>query len=480
MNLNKLTIDECIKGLKKREFTSREITQDCLDQISKYDSQIHAFITVCGERAIKESEKADEIIKREGEQAFIRKPLLGIPYACKDNYSTRGIETTAGSEVLKGYIPPYESTVTQRIMNAGGILLGKTNMDAFAHGSSTETSDFFKTKNAWNYDRVPGGSSGGSAAAVSADMCIFSIGSETAGSIRLPASWCGVTGLKPTYGRVSRYGLIAMASSTDSPGPLAKNAEDCSYILNIIAGKDSCDATTSTVSVENYISFNEKNDNSKPLKGIRIGKPLSYFNIDMEEGYKEKVNESLKVFSDLGAEIIDIDLLDPKYSIAVYTIIQRSEVSSNLGRYDGIRYGQGRDKFGFEAKKRAMLGTYTLSAGYYDAYYAKAQKVRTLIINNFKECFNKVDLIIGPSTPCTAMKFGESDKSSMFGELMDVLAEPSSIAGLCGISIPCGFLNNLPVGVQLIGRMFEEKQLLYSAGEYQRVVNYHKERPKLK
>jgi len=348
-------------------------------------------------------------------------------------------------------------------------------MDAFAHGSSTETSDFFKTKNAWDFDRVPGGSSGGSATAVAADMCIFAIGSETAGSIRLPASWCGVTGFKPSYGRVSRYGVIAMASSTDSPGPLAKTVEDCAYILNIIAGQDLNDATSSQLPVEDYI----KGLNDFDIKKLKIGRAKSYFDMDLEEGLKEKVEQVLEVYKSLGAQIIDIDLMDPKYSIAVYTILQRSEVSSNLGRFDGIRYGNDRTHFGFEAKKRAMLGTYTLSAGYYDAYYSKAQKVRTIIVEDFNKAFSNVDLIVGPTTPCTAIKFGEGEKSSMFGELMDVLAEPSSIAGLSAVSLPCGLLNGLPVGIQLMGDKGKENMLLSVANKYQQATNFHKERSKL-
>jgi aspartyl-tRNA(Asn)/glutamyl-tRNA(Gln) amidotransferase subunit A len=432
-------------------------------------------VTLTKDSAFKQAGEADELISKHGPGIFARMPLLGIPYACKDNFSTKGIETTASSNVLKGYIPPFESTVTGKLKKAGAVLLGKTNMDAFAHGSSTETSDFFKTKNAWDYERVPGGSSGGSATAVAADMCIFAIGSETAGSIRLPAAWCGVTGLKPSYGRVSRYGVVAMASSTDSPGPLTKSAEDCAYILKVIAGQDLNDATSSHLPVEDYIGGLNKYD----MKTIRIGKPRSYFEMELEKGLKEKMEEAVRVYKDLGAQIVDIDLLDPKYSIAVYTILQRSEVSSNLGRYDGIRYGNDRSCFGFEAKKRAMLGTYTLSSGYYDAYYSKAQKVRTEIIGDFNKAFCDVDLIIGPTTPCVAMKFGESEKSSMFGELMDVLAEPSSIAGICGINLPCGFLNGLPVGVQLIGNMGKEELLLSAANSYQQVTNYHKERSKL-
>ncbi|NMB69865.1 Asp-tRNA(Asn)/Glu-tRNA(Gln) amidotransferase subunit GatA [candidate division WWE3 bacterium] len=474
--INTLTILEAIEGLKTKKFSSVDLVNSCYTQIDKYDSKIKAFVTLTKESALESAKKADQILAEKGADAFSEFPLLGIPYACKDNYNTEGVQTTASSNVLKGYIPPYESTVTKRLKDAGAILLGKTNMDAFAHGSSTETSDFFKTTNPWNYKKVPGGSSGGSAAAVAADMCIFATGSETAGSIRGPAAWCGITGIKPTYGRVSRYGLIAMASSTDSPGPLVKNALDAGYILNIIAGKDPFDATSSPLPTDDYYKLMQQGD----LKGVRIGKPRSYFEIELESGVRERTEEAIETFKELGAQIVDMDLLSPKYSIAVYTILQRSEVSSNLARLDGIRYGNDRTNFGFEAKKRMMLGAYALSAGYYDQYYAKAQKVRTEIVNDFKKAFNDVDLIVGPTMPCVAMDLGESDKSPMFGELMDVLAEPSSIAGINGISIPCGLSGGMPVGLQIMANMFEETKILRAANRFQQVTNYHKVKAELK
>jgi aspartyl-tRNA(Asn)/glutamyl-tRNA(Gln) amidotransferase subunit A len=326
--LNELTILEALEGLKTKKFTSADLVNACYSQIEKYDEKIKAFVVLTSESALKSAQNADKIIADKGDDAFKEYPLLGIPYACKDNYNTEGVQTTASSNVLKGYIAPYESTVTLKLKKAGAILLGKTNMDAFAHGSSTETSDFFKTSNPWNYNKVPGGSSGGSASAVASDMCIFATGSETAGSIRGPAAWCGITGLKPTYGRVSRYGLIAMASSTDSPGPLVKDSLDAAYILNIIAGKDPFDATSSPSPTEDYLSLMQQGD----VKGMRIGRPRSYFEIELEPGVKERSEEALKTFESLGAEIVDMDLLSPKYSIAVYTILQRSEVSSNLAR----------------------------------------------------------------------------------------------------------------------------------------------------
>lgn len=474
--LNKLTILEAKELLAKREITSTALVHDCFNQIEKYNGQIGAYLLLVKEQALEAAKNADKILAELGPIAFERYPLLGIPYACKDNFNTLDIETTASSAILKGYIPPYESTVTQRLKDAGAILLGKTNMDAFAHGSTTETSDLGKTVNPWNYENVPGGSSGGSAAAVIADMCIFATGSETSGSIRGPAAWCGITGLKPSYGRVSRYGLIAMASSTDSPGPLCKTAEDCAYVLSIIAGRDYRDATSSHSHLDRY------NDLIKhySLKGVRIGLPKSYFEVGLEEGVRKSVENGVAVLKGAGASIIEMDLLDPKYSIAVYTILQRSEVSSNLARLDGIRYGQTRDVFGFEAKKRMMLGAYALSAGYYDQYYSKAQKVRTLIINDFVEAYKKVDLIVGPAMPCVAMGFGQNDKSSMFGEMMDVLAGPSSIAGITAISVPVAQSNSMPVGMQIMGPSLAESQVLGAAYAFQQVTNFHKERPALK
>ncbi|MFH1648568.1 MAG: Asp-tRNA(Asn)/Glu-tRNA(Gln) amidotransferase subunit GatA [Patescibacteria group bacterium] len=474
--LHKLTITEAIEGLKNADFSSVELVEACFKRIEQVDDDIKAFVTLTKDLALEKAKSADEGLKKKGVKVFEERPLLGIPYACKDNFSTKGIKTTASSNVLKEYIPPFESTVTRRLNEAGAILLGKTNMDAFAHGSSTETSDFFKTKNPWDLNKVPGGSSGGSAAAVASDMCIFAMGSETAGSVRGPASWCGTTGLKPSYGRVSRYGVVAMASSTDSPGPLTKSVDDAALVLSVIAGKDPLDATSSPERTSNYLSEIQKFN----LKGLKIGKPKSYFDLDLEYGVRQRVEEACDVFEKLGAEIVGMDLLSPKYSIAVYTILQRSEVSSNLARLDGIRYGNDRSNFGFEAKKRIMLGTYALSSGYYDAYYAKAQKVRTLVIDDFNKAFEKVDLLIAPSMPCVALDLGESEKSSMFGELMDVLTEPSSIAGICGISIPVGIADNMPVGAMLMANMHEEEKILGAAKVFQSSTDFHLERPNLK
>ncbi len=474
--LNELTIYQAIEGLKAGKFSSVDLVKACFEQIKRHNKSIFAFLSLNEENALKEAAKADEILATEGESIFNKHPLLGIPYACKDNFCTKGIETTASAAILKGFIPPYESTVTQRLKDAGAILLGKTNMDAFAHGSSTETSDFGTTKNPWNFEKVPGGSSGGSGAAVAAHMCTFAIGSETAGSIRVPASWCGVTGLKPTYGRVSRYGVIAMASSTDSPGPITKSVEDAAYILNIIAGVDAFDATSSPAPVVDYTKNLEHTAN---LKHLTLGIPKSYFVEEMESGVKERIFAAIEKFTELGAKTVEVDLIDPHYSIAVYTILQRSEVSSNLARFDGIRFGHERSTFGFEAKKRMMLGAYALSAGYYDQYYSKAQRVRTLIVDDFKRVFEKVDLLIAPTLPSVALDMGASEKSALFGELTDLLQEPSSIAGLPAITIPCGLSENLPVGVQLIGPHLSEEKLLASAHLYEQSTDFHKEYPNL-
>ncbi len=475
MNPNELTLVEALEALRTKKIKSIELVNACFNQIEKHDTNIKAFLTLAKEHALDSANNADNLIAQLGDDAFEKYPLLGIPYACKDNFSTKGVQTTASSNILKGYIPPYESTVTQKLNLSGAIMIGKTNMDAFAHGSSTETSDFQTTVNPYDFTRVAGGSSGGSAAAVAMDMCTFAIGTETSGSIRGPASWCGISGFKPTYGRVSRYGVIAMASSTDSPGPMCKSAEDCAYVLNIIAGNDVNDATSSPLETINYFERIKKYN----LKGKKIGKPRSYFNLKLEPSVKKSVEEALEQLKSQGAEIIEMDLLDPKYSIAVYTILQRSEVSSNLARFDGIRYGRDRTQFGFEAKKRMMLGAYALSAGYYDQYYSKAQKVRTLLVQDFRSAFDKVDLIIGPMMPSVALKVGEGHTDPMFGEMMDILASPSSIAGISAISIPCGYdENGLPIGMQILGPMFSEAEILGASYNYQQVTNFHKRKPK--
>lgn len=469
MKLNQLTVKEAREGLKKKKFSSVELTKACLERIKEVDSKINAFITVCEEEALEAASRADNLIAQ-GED----KPLLGVPISIKDNFCTKGVRTTASSKVLDNFVPPYDATVVKRLKDAGVIILGKTNLDAWAHGSSTETSDYGTVKNPWNTSYLPGGSSGGSVAATAADATMGATGSETGASIRQPASWSGVVGLKPTYGRVSRYGVVAMASSLDSPGPITKRVEDAALILQILAGKDPLDATTSPETVPNYSQSLTKN-----IDVIRVGVSDDYFE-GVDPQVTEVVHNAIKVLERLGAKTKKIKLFPPKYAIAVYTIIQRAEVSSNLARYDGIRYGFGRDKFGEEAKRRVMLGTYALSAGYYDQYYNKAQKVRTVIVEDFNKAFKEVDVIVGPTTPSTALPVGSSKDHPMFGEMADVLSEPSSIAGLPGISVPCGFSKEgLPIGLQIIGPQFSEEHILNVANQYEQATEWHLRKPRI-
>lgn len=467
MELNYLTIKQARNGLKKKKFSAVELTKACLAQIEKYDKKINAFITVNREEVLLEAKKADKIMARQA------RPLKGIPIAVKDNFLTKGIKTTAGSKVLDNYMPQYESTVTGRLKSAGAIIIGKTNMDAWAHGSSTETSNYGPTKNPWDISKLPGGSSGGSSAAIAANMCVGAIGSETAGSIRQPAAWCGATGFKPTYGRVSRYGVIAMASSTDSPGPITKTAQDAAILLSVICGKDNKDATT----INKKLDIGEIGE-FREIREIRIGVIKDYFLKDAEKEVNEKTLAAIEILKKKGVKVKEISLLNPKYAIADYTIIQRSEVSSNLARYDGIRYGNKRICFGAEAKRRIMFGTYALSAGYYDAYYKKAQKVRTIIVEDFQKAFDKVDLLIAPTSPCAALPVGSTKGQSMFGEMQDILVEASSMAGLPGISLPCGFSKaGLPIGMQIIGPQFNEELLFQIGHYYQQLTDWHKQKP---
>lgn len=458
--LNRLNIKQAKEGLRNKNFSSVELTRACLDRIKETDEKLNVFVTLTEEQAMKDAQKADDLASQ-GE-TLEAKPLLGIPIAIKDNFSTLGIRTTASSNVLIDYVPPFDSTVVTKLKKAGMVLLGKTNMDAWAHGSSTETSDFGPSKNPWNTNHLPGGSSGGSAASVAANQCIAAIGSETAGSIRQPASWCGVVGLKPTYGRVSRYGVVAMGSSLDSPGPLTKTVEDSALILEVLAGKDEMDATTSPSPVGKYSS-----KLNFDIKHLVIGVSDEYFTgVDSE--VSSVVKQAITKLEKLRAKIEKIKLFDPKYAIDVYTIIQRSEVSSNLARYDGIRFGNDRSFFGEEAKRRIMFGTHALSSGYYDQYYNKASQVRSVIISDFKKAFEKVNVIIAPTSPSLALPVGSTKDAAMFGELADILVEPSSIAGLCGINIPVGFSKSgLPIGMQIIGPQFAEEKVLQVAYKYE-------------
>ncbi len=473
-SLSSLTIKQAKEGLKSRKFSAIELTSACLEQIKKLDSKLNAFVTVCEKEAIDHAKKADSLISNNQDL-----PLLGIPIAVKDNFSTLGIRTTASSKLLDNYIPPYDSTVVKKLKEAGAVIIGKTNMDAWAHGSSTETSDYGPTKNPWNTNNLPGGSSGGSAAAVAADEVIAAIGSETAGSIRQPASWCGVVGFKPTYGRVSRYGVIAMASSLDSPGPITKTVEDSAILLQVLAGKDEFDATTSPLPVGDYTLRVVDSD----IKNLKIGISDEYFIEGIDPEVESSVRAAILKLEEMGAKIEKIKMFDPKYAIDVYTIIQRSEVSSNLARYDGIRYGNGRDLFGEEAKRRIMLGTYALSSGYYDQYYNKASKVRSMIIKDFEKAFQKVDVIISPTSPSLALPVGASKDSFMFGEIADVLVEPSSIAGITGINIPIGLSkSSLPIGMQIMGPQFAEELVLRTAFAYEQITleeEWRKQKPSL-
>lgn len=465
-NLSNLTLSQAVKLIKEREITSYELVNACIERIKSLDGKINAFVTL-NKNALLQAKKLDK-------QKKVKGTLHGIPFAVKDNFLTLGLRTTASSKVLDNYIPQYNATVVQRLIDSGAIILGKTNMDAWAHGSSTETSDYGVTKNPWDFERIPGGSSGGSAAAVSADMCISSIGSETAGSIRGPAAWCGVVGLKPTYGRVSRYGVIAMGSSLDCPGPITKTVEDAAVILEVLAGNDPFDATTSSHPVDSYTQVLKKD-----IKGVKVAIAKDYLLPAMSEKAKDLILRAAKVLEDLGAKLDYVKTLDPKYAVADYTVIQRSEVSSNLARFDGIRYGNGRAFFGEEAKKRIILGTFVLSEGYAEKFYKKAQKVRTLFIKDFNKIFSKFDLIIGPTMPGPAPKIGITKGKAMYGEMADILLEPSAMAGLPAISVPCGFVKGLPVGLDIIGPQFSEARILQVAFAYENQTKWYKRRERL-
>lgn len=456
--LHQLTIKEVHEGYKNNTFTCEQLVRHFLSRIEKYNSKLNIYLCL-NQNALSEALKIDAEIKKSG----VTKPLQGIPFAVKDNFLTVGMVTTASSNILKDYFPQYESTVTKKLLDSGAIILGKTNMDAFAHGSSTETSDFGPTLNPWNPEHLPGGSSGGSAAAISAGLATVALGSETAGSIRQPAAWCGVTGFKPTYGRSSRYGVIAMASSTDTPGPIAKSVEDCALITEVIAGADTYDATSTPKPVPEYSELLTRND----LKGIRVGLIKEYLLTSMDQEVTDKILNAAEKFKSLGATVEEVSLMDPQYSIGVYTVLQRSEVSSNLARLDGIRFGHPRSVFNEENKRRIMLGTYTLSAGYYDAFYKKSLAVRTQIIEDFAKAFQNFDVLIGAVSPCPAQKVGATKDQPMFGEMEDILVEASSIAGLTSISVPCGYVNNLPIGLQITGNHFDEEKVLTVAKVYQ-------------
>ncbi len=455
-------------GYKAGKFTPSQVTGYYLDRIKKYNPQLNAFITITAEAALKQAKEL------EGQAERIEShPLYGVPVAFKDLYMTKGVKTTAGSKVLENYVGHYNATTVQKYLDAGAIVLGKLNCDAWAHGSSGENSDFGPTHNPWNLDYVPGGSSSGSAAAVAADLCLVASGTDTGGSIRCPASFCSVVGVKPTYGRVSRYGIIAMASSLDSIGHLTANIADAARVLEVTAGPDPNDATTSPKAVEKYSQLK-----NLKLDGLRVGISKEYQSADAEVA--ESFTAVVTKLTELGAEIVDISLPHTEQALACYYIIQPAEVSSNLARYDGIRYGQDRSAFGAEAKRRIMLGTYILSAGYYDAYYKTAQKVRTLVIADFQQAFIKVDVIAAPVMPHLPFKIGEkiSDPLSLY--LEDVLTVPVNLAGLPAIAIPGGFSHSkLPIGWQLIGPHFSEKQLFEVGHAYEQATDWKNRRPSL-
>lgn len=479
MELYQLTIKEAQEGLWAKKFSSLELVKSCLGRIKKLDSKINAFITVCEKEALEGAKKADEIISHQS-PVISHQSLLGIPIAVKDIFCTKGIKTTAGSKVLEDYIPVYDSTVVKRLKDVGAIILGKTNMDAWAHGSSGENSDFGVTRNPWDFEYVPGGSSSGSAASLAADMALLATGTDTGGSIRLPASFCSLVGLKPTYGRVSRYGIVAMASSLDSIGHFTKDITDSAIILNITAGQDSYDATTPRVPVPDYTK-----NLKRGIKDLRIGIPKEYFIKGMNSEVEKKVKETIKKLEKLGARLVNISLPHTEYALAVYYIIQPSEVSSNLARYDGIRFGFSRDRFADEARRRIMLGTYALSAGYYEAYYLKAMQVRSLIKKDFDEAFKKVDVLMAPVSPTLPFKLGEKVNDPLQMYLSDIFTVTANLAGIPGLSIPIGFIPSassgqaLPVGIQILGPQFSEELLFQMGYAYEQATNWYKKRPQL-
>tara|TARA_B100000700_G_scaffold242026_1_gene269516 strand:- start:229 stop:1689 length:1461 start_codon:yes stop_codon:yes gene_type:complete len=481
-----MTFADLRKKLKSGEISSKEIVQEKISRINKKDPILNSFLTVNREEALKTAEYFDD--KRAA--GVDLPPLAGIPIAVKDNLCTKGIKTTCASKILGNFLPPYESTVTARLITSGAVMIGKTNMDEFAMGSSTETSAFGPTLNPWNITKVPGGSSGGSAASVAAGLCFGSLGSDTGGSIRQPASFCGVVGMKPTYGRVSRWGLIAFASSLDQVGPFANNVSDVAEILQVISGKDDLDSTTVDTPVPNYLE-----SLSKSIKGLKIGLIDNCFQHDgLASDVKDSVLKAASILETLGAEISNITCPRFNDGIATYYIIAPSEASANLARYDGVKYGfrandqtsliemtsKSRAKgFGNEVKRRILIGTYALSAGYVDAYYKKAQQVRTLIRNDFKDAFKKVDILLAPTSPTTAFGSGENVDNPMAMYLSDLLTIPANLAGLPAISVPCGFSKSgLPIGLQLIGNVFDEAKLLQVASQFEYAAEVFKNRPK--
>jgi aspartyl-tRNA(Asn)/glutamyl-tRNA(Gln) amidotransferase subunit A len=486
MKLHELTIHEAHELLKNKEISSEELTRAVLQRIEDVEQNVDAFITVAADLALQQAAEADRLIA-----SGHCEPLTGIPLAIKDVICTQNLRTTCASRILENFMPPYDATVITKLKRAGAVIVGKTNLDEFAMGSSTEHSGFKVCRNPWDLDRIPGGSSGGSAAAVSAGMCIGALGSDTGGSIRQPASHCGVVGMKPTYGRVSRYGLVAFASSLDQIGPLTQNVADCALLLNAVAGYDSADSTAVPVGVPDYSA-----SLTNGLKGLRVGIPGEYFATEgLGPEVANSVENAIRTIEQLGAERVEISLPHSAYVVAVYYVIAPSEASSNLARYDGVKYGFRNTKhselmdmyrttrsngFGPEVQRRIIIGTYCLSAGYYDAYYGKASQVRTLIVEDFKKAFEHCDIIVSPVAPTPAFKIGEKIDDPLTMYLSDIFTLSANLAGIPGMSVPCGFSRQgLPIGLQLMAKHFNEATLFKVAYNFEQATEFHKQKPKL-
>ena len=485
MKLHELTIHEALRLLERREISAVELTRAVLRRIADVDNDIKAYLRLTPESALEEARRADEL-RRAGNQGA----LLGIPMAIKDVLCLAGVPTTCGSRILESFVPPYDATVVARLRQAGVVFLGKTNTDEFAMGSSTENSGFFTTHNPWDLTRVPGGSSGGSAAAVCADETLGALGTDTGGSVRQPAALCGVVGIRPTYGLVSRYGLVAFASSLDQAGALGKDVTDCTLLLNVIAGHDPRDSTSVDVPVPDY-----RKSLGQGVKGLRIGVPREYFGAGTQPEVEAAVRQTIRVLEGLGAVVGETSLPHTEYALPVYYLIAPAEASANLARYDGVKYGLSatqapdiweayrrtrQEGFGAEVKRRIMLGTYALSAGYYDAYYRKAQKVRTLIRQDFDQAFQRFDVLLGPTSPTVAFKIGERTADPLQMYLADVFTLSQPLAGICALSLPCGLADGLPVGLQISGPAFGEETVLRVAYAYEQATDWHTRKPQIK
>lgn len=482
--MHEKTIAEIAKDLSQKKYSSTELTKHYLERIKKFNSKLNSFITVTEEKALEQAQKADQLLA----SGTKHNPLLGIPVAQKDIFCTKGIKTSCGSKMLDNFISPYDATLVQKLDEAGAVLLGKTNMDEFAMGSSNETSFYGPVRNPWQLETVPGGSSGGSSAAVAARLTPMATGTDTGGSIRQPAALTGITGLKPTYGRISRYGMIAFASSLDQAGPMTLTAEDAALVLNVIAGHDPKDSTSVKKEVPDYTA--NLNDS---IQGLRIGLPKEYFSEGVDPQVAQLIQAAIKEYEKLGAVVKEISLPNQHLSVPAYYVVAPAECSSNLARYDGVRFGyrcadpkdlddlykrSRAEAFGEEVKRRIMIGTYALSAGYYDAYYIKAQKIRRLIYDDFHKAFAEVDVILGPTTPTPAFKLGEKTADPVSMYLSDIYTIAVNLAGLPGMSVPVGFVNDLPVGMQLISNYFTEAKLLNVAHQYQKITKWHTYIPK--